>query len=133
MMQIYQGIDIVEIGKFREIILRHPDFIPDIFTEKERAYCDSKKDSSVHYAGRFAAKEAGIKALGIGMSGGGIDHTLREIEVLPSKSGRPELQLSGWIEKLSQKKHISQLTVSISHSEHYAIASVVLTGKQNTV
>lgn len=133
MMQIYQGIDIVEISKFKKVFLSSDDFASDVFSDKEREYCLSKKAPYLHFAGRFAAKEAGLKALGIGMSGTGIDNTLKEIEVLHSSSGKPVLSFSGWIEKISRKKHISQMTVSISHSEHYAVATVILLGNKNTV
>ena len=127
-MKIYQGVDIVEISKFRKICQRNNDFISDIFSDGESGYCMTKKDPYVHFAGRFAAKEASLKALGIGMSGIGIDNTLKEIEVLNGASGKPELSLSGWTEKLSKKRKITQFTVSISHSEHYAVATVILTG-----
>ena len=128
-MRIYQGVDIVELTKFREIFTKNEGLIPDIFTKKEAAYCAAKKDPYIHFAGRFAAKEAGRKALGIGMSGVGIDNTFREIEVLNAASGRPELFFHGWTEKISSKRKISQATVSISHSGNYAVATVILTGE----
>ena len=127
-MKIYQGVDIVEISKFKKIFTTHKDFVTDIFSDGERDYCMSKKNPHIHFAGRFAAKEASLKALGIGMSGTGIDNTLKEIEVLPAKSGKPVLTFSGWAAKISSKKRINQLTVSISHSENYAVATVILTG-----
>ncbi len=128
MMQIYQGVDIVDVVKFSKVFNAHRDFVSDIFSGKERAYCMSKRDPSIHFAGRFAAKEAGLKALGIGFSGRGIDHTLKEIEVIAGPSGRPELSFSGWAKKISRKKRIDRLTVSISHSGNYAVATVILTG-----
>ena len=73
--------------------------------------------------------KASLKALGIGMSGTGIDNTLKEIEILPGSSGKPLLSFSGWTEKISRKKGIKQFTVSISHSENYAVATVILTGR----
>lgn len=127
-MKIYQGIDIVEVSKFRKVFLRHRDLVQDIFTEKEIDYCESKKDPYLHFAGRFAVKEAGLKALGVGMSGTGIDHAFREIETLPGASGKPRLSFSGWTQKISSKKGIDQFTVSISHSASYAVATVILTG-----
>ncbi len=130
-MRIYQGVDIVEISKFRKVALNNGSFAADIFTERERDYCESKKDPYVHLAGRFAAKEASLKALGLGMSGTGIDNTFREIEITPGSSGKPVLSFTGWTEKISRKKGINQLTVSISHSENYAVATVILTGEDN--
>jgi holo-[acyl-carrier protein] synthase len=131
-MHIYQGVDIVEVSKLKKILLSSDNFASDIYSEKEKEYCLSKRDPYIHFAGRFAAKEASLKALGIGMSGTGIDNTLKEIEVLPGSSGKPLLSFSGWTEKISRKKGIKQLTVSISHSENYAVATVILTG-QDTV
>jgi holo-[acyl-carrier protein] synthase len=128
-MQIYQGVDLVEISKFKELFMKHEGFVSDIFTVKEADYCAAKKDPYIHFAGRFAAKEAGLKALGIGMSGTGIDNTLKEIEVLNTASGKPELFFHGWAEKISTKRKISQATVSISHSGNYAVATVILTGE----
>lgn len=131
MMKIYQGVDIVAVRKFQEVFVKNEGLVSDIFTEKETAYCTAKKEPFIHFAGRFAAKEAGLKALGIGMTGTGINHTLREIEVLNSASGRPELFFHGWAGKISAKRKISQATVSISHSGDYAVAAVILTGKED--
>ena len=128
MMKILQGIDIVNISKLKRIILKNSTFISDIFTEKERKYCESRKDPYIHFAGRFAAKESFVKALGTGFSGTGIDHLFQEIEVLPAPSGKPELHVKGWAEKLAKKRRISQWTVSISHASDYAVASVILIG-----
>lgn len=128
-MRIYQGVDMVDLPRFRSVSRRSTGFLADIFSEKEREYCLSKRDPDIHFAGRFAAKEAGLKALGIGMTGSGIDNTLREIEVLPGPSGKPVLSFSGWAEKIRRKKGIRQLTVSISHTDSYAVATVILTGE----
>ncbi|MEW6713773.1 MAG: holo-ACP synthase [Nitrospirota bacterium] len=128
MMQIYQGVDLVGVAKFKDIFDRNKDFVSDIFTEAEREYCHSKKESHIHFAGRFAAKEACIKALGIGLSGAGIDHTFQEIEVTSHSSGKPLISINGWASKVAAKKGINQLTVSISHSSDYAVATVILVG-----
>ncbi len=125
-MTIRQGIDIVEVGKFRNVMERHAAFVGEIFTEQEQEYCLSRKDPQLHFAGRFAAKESYLKALGTGFSGSGIDHAFREIEVLPDRSGRPGIRVTGWISKLAQRRRIDQCSVSISHSGTYAVASVIL-------
>lgn len=130
MIRIHQGVDIVAIRKLKDVLLRNRDFVSDIFTEQERTYCQSKKNQYIHLAGRFAAKEACLKALGTGMSGSGIDHIFREIEVIPDASGKPRLSLSGWAAKISKKKKINQFTVSISHSPDYAVATVILVENQ---
>ena len=82
MIQIHQGVDIVDIRKFKDITLRNEQFIPDIFTQREQEYCLSRKDPYVHFAGRFAAKEACMKALGWGLSLTGIDNMFQEIEIV---------------------------------------------------
>ena len=87
-------------------------------------------DPYVHLAGRFAAKEACLKALGTGLSGSGIDGALREIEVAPERSGRPALSLSGWTEKIGRRRKVYQYTVSISHAGDFAIASVILAAEK---
>ena len=74
-----------------------------------------------------------MKALGIGFSGPGIDYAFLEIETLPCASGKPVLSFSGWVGKISEKQGINQLTVSISHSADYAVASVILVGNENAV
>ena len=127
-MRMYQGVDIVEVSKLKEIMSRNKDFIQDVFTEAEKDYCLSFRDASVRFAGRFAAKEACLKALGTGFSGFGIDYDLREIEVLPGRGGNPFLTISGWTEKISKKKKITQLTVSISHTSNYCVSTVLLVG-----
>ncbi len=128
MIQIRQGIDIVEISKFKGVVERTPRFVEEIFTEQERAYCGSMKNPTLHLAGRFAAKESYLKALGTGISGPGIDSIFQEIEVIPAASGKPEISVRGWAEKLTRKRKISQCSVSISHTPHYAVATVILVG-----
>ena len=130
MMEIYQGIDLVNIPRFKQSCERNKNFITDIFTTREREYCLKRKKPYLHLAGRFAAKEAGLKALGMGMSGTGIDQSLQEIEVLAGKRGKPVVSFSGWVEKISRKKKISNFTVSISHASDYAVATVILMGEK---
>ena len=129
MMRIHQGVDIVEISKFEEVVKRNHRFLLDLFTEQERTYCQSMKNPTLHFAGRFAAKESCAKALGTGFSGSGIDHLFQEIEVISSPSGKPEISLSGWAAKIARRKKIEQASVSISHASDYAVASVILLGK----
>ena len=128
MVRIHQGIDIVPVSKIRDSMQRRPGFEEDVFTARERAYCQGRRDPYIHFAGRFAAKEACLKALGTGLSGTGIDGALGEIEVIPGKSGKPEILVAGWTAAIIRRKRISQLTVSISHSGEYAVASVIMAG-----
>jgi holo-[acyl-carrier protein] synthase len=126
MMRIFQGIDLVTVSKIKEIILRRPQFVEEVFTVCEREYCLARPDPYIHFAGRFAAKEACLKALGTGLSGNGIDGSLGEIEVVPGRGGKPELSIRGWAARIGSRKKIDQLTVSISHSGDFAVASVIL-------
>ncbi len=128
MIQIHQGLDIVDIGKFREVAKRCEGLIADIFSPGEIEYCTSQKDPFVHFAGRFAAKEACLKALGLGIAARGVSHSLRDIEITRHRSGRPGLLLKGWTATVSRRKKIFQYTVSISHSAAAAVASVMLLG-----
>ncbi len=130
MIRILQGIDLVPVSKLKKIMLSRPHFGEEIFTGKEREYCLARPDPYLHFAGRFAAKEACLKALGTGLSGIGIDSSLAEIEVVADKSGKPVLELSGWTAKVGRRKKICQKTVSISHSGAYAVASVILTAEE---
>ncbi len=128
MIQVHQGIDIVELSKFKKIFQKNRHMVSDIFTEKERRYCLSMKDPYIHFAGSFAAKEAFLKAIGRGISGPGVDHVFQEIEISRHRSGKPSISVKGWAARTSKKKRISQFTVSISHSSNYAVASVILLG-----
>ena len=128
MIKIHQGVDLVEISKFNEIVKRNERFLKDLFTERERSHCQSMKDPIPHFAGRFAAKESFAKALGTGFSGLGIDHLFQEIEVVSTPSGKPEISLSGWAAKIAKRRKIGQVSVSISHTSGYAMASVILIG-----
>ena len=130
MMQIYQGVDIVEVAKFSRVFTRNPDFVYDIFSERERAHCLSYREPHLHFAGRFASKEACLKALGVGISQPGIAHAFQEIEVLPHAAGKPVLSMSGWMAKISKLRRIRQSTVSISHSGGFCVATVILVGLQ---
>jgi holo-[acyl-carrier protein] synthase len=128
-MQIYQGVDIVEITKFKKVFQRKDQLISDIFSSREKEYCFPMKNKYSHFAGRFAAKEAYLKALGGGLLGWGAYHVFQEIEIIPEASGKPTLSLSGWAENIAKKRRITQFTVSISHSSNYAVATVILAGK----
>ena len=80
------GVDIVEINRIEKILARTPSFKARVFTEQEREYCDKKHKPAVHYAMRFAAKEAVLKALGTGIANG---IRLCEVEVVHNAKGKP--------------------------------------------
>jgi holo-[acyl-carrier protein] synthase len=117
------GIDIVEIARFAEFIDRHPDRArARLFTEAELAYATGKKRELEHLAARFAAKEAALKALGTGWADG-IAWT--DVEVTRDGAGRPGLVLRGRAAELAKAQGINEWAISLSHTEHYATASVV--------
>lgn len=118
------GIDIVEVDRIKATIGRlGQPFIDRVFTPAEIEYCDGRASRFVHYAGRFAAKEAAMKALGTGW-GEGV--AWREVEILPSESGAPQLVLHGAALERFAKLGAQRSLVSISHTDVHAVAQVVL-------
>jgi len=117
------GIDLVECGRLAGIIERHGErFLRRVFTSGELAYCRGRKRQIEHLAGRFAAKEAVLKALGTGWRGG-IAWT--DVEVVSAPSGQPRIVLSGRCREIAEALGLSGILVSISHTAAHAIASAV--------
>lgn len=103
---------------------RTPRFVERVYTAAERAYCDSRGAvAAQHYAARFAAKEAGLKALQTGWSGG---IAWQDIEVAAHASGAPRLLLHGLVRKLFEQSGATTAHISISHTTEHAIAQVIL-------
>ena len=127
-MRIYQGVDLIEVDRVKDACERHAAFGEDIFTEGETAYCRARPDPYPHLAGRFAVKEACLKAFGLGMGGFGATGKFREIEVESAPSGKPTLRLHGSMERIGKRRRIRQATVSISHTRAHAVATVILLG-----
>jgi holo-[acyl-carrier protein] synthase len=118
------GIDIIEVARIREVLLRTPRFTERVFTTAERAYCDGRGVvSAQHYAARFAAKEAALKALQTGWRGG---ISWQDVEVAAHESGAPYLIFSGQALEIFQKTGATATHLSISHTTQHAIAQVVL-------
>jgi len=118
------GIDIVEISRIKKAVLRWKDsFLKRIFTENEINYSRTKKFSYQHLAARFAAKEAVLKAIG-DSSIQRIDP--REVEVLNDEFGKPTIRLSGEAKKIKEKKKISGIIISMSHTHKLAVANAIL-------
>lgn len=115
------GTDLVDVERMRDIISRRPRFAQRMFTEGERAYCTSARDPSERYAARFAAKEAVLKTLGVGL--GGADFA--DIEVIRLESGQPELRVRGRAAALAAERGIDRWLITLSHSQHLAQAFVV--------
>ena len=121
------GIDIVDISRFERFVRENNELLfKRLFTEQEQAYCTTRRRSAQHYALRFAAKEAFVKALGTGI-GDGI--AWRDMEVVNAPSGKPELVLSGRAAELFREHGLDRVFLSLSHDGNYAVASVILEGK----
>ncbi len=120
------GIDIIETSRIEKAMLKSPErFRARTFTDREVQYCEDKKNRFQHYAARFAAKEAAMKALGTGWSRG---VGFSEIEVINDSSGKPGLIFHGKAEELFKGCGGGSPFLSLSHSREYAVAQVVLTG-----
>ena len=118
------GIDIIEVARIREVLLRTPRFRERVFTPAERAYCDSRGAvAAQHYAARFAAKEAALKALQTGWRGG---ISWQDVEIGSHDSGAPYLILHGPVKGLFESSGSTAAHLSLSHTSEHAIAEVVL-------
>ncbi|MEO6333982.1 MAG: holo-ACP synthase [Pyrinomonadaceae bacterium] len=117
------GIDIVEVYRIAETLARTPRFGERVFTDAEQAYCDAKGAAAAQsYAGRFAAKEAFLKALQTGWRG---KITWRDIEIRSSDQGVPSLHLSGEAASLFKNSGAVTMHLSISHTSEHAVAQVI--------
>ncbi len=119
------GTDIVECLRIAQMIERHGDiFINRVYTPTEIEYCTARKAATQHYAGRWAAKEAVLKAMGTGWTGG-IRWT--DIEVRSEPGGRPRIALGGEARIACERLQIGQILISISHCRSHATAYAVAT------
>jgi holo-[acyl-carrier protein] synthase len=118
------GIDIIEVVRIREVLLRTPRFAERVFTAAERAYCDSRGAvAAQHYAARFAAKEAALKALQTGWVGG---IAWQDVEVASRENGAPFLILRNEVLEVFKRLEATTSHLTISHTTQHAIAQVVL-------
>ena len=117
------GVDIVEVDRIRRIVARHGDrFVRRVFSDREAEYCRSCVHSEQRFAARFAAKEAVLKALGVGWQDG---VSFCDVEVCTNELGAPTVQLSGRALELSRRLGATRFFVSLSHDARYAVAQVV--------
>jgi holo-[acyl-carrier protein] synthase len=117
------GTDLIETKRLQESIDRFgARFLERIFTAGEIEYCQRKKNSAESFAARFAAKEAGAKALGTGISRG---VSWKEFEVRREASGRPTLHVSGRARELAEAMGVRRMQLSLTHSREFAMAVVV--------
>ncbi len=120
------GIDIVECLRIAQMIERHGElFITRVYTEHEIEYCTARKAATQHYAGRWAAKEAVLKALGTGWRRG---IGWRDIEIRNNQQGAPTVLLRGGARDVMERAGIRRLHVTISHCRSFAVAYVVAEG-----
>ena len=113
------GIDLIDIDRIVSVLGRHPDrFRRRVLTEHEQRYCGRKVE---RIAGRWAAKEAISKVLGLGVRGVG----WREIEILPNFAGQPQVYLHARAARRAEVMGLDEVTVSISHERHTAVAVAV--------
>jgi holo-[acyl-carrier protein] synthase len=115
------GIDLVDVERFRMSLARTPSMATRMFTDAERAYAESANDPSERYAARFAAKEAVMKALGVGLGAFGF----HDVEVLREGSGRPSLGVYGAAEQVAAARGVTRWQISLTHTTTSAGAIVV--------
>ena len=117
------GIDLVESARFKAALSRQGErLLAKLFTRDERRYCEDKWNRIAHYSARFAAKEAVLKALGTGWSGG-IRWT--DVEVVHDESGAVSARLSGRARDAARKRKIRTIHINITHTERYSAAMAV--------
>jgi holo-[acyl-carrier protein] synthase len=123
-MVVGSGIDLCEVRRIEQAIARYGNkFLERIFTDGEIAYADRKANRAERYAARFAAKEAGMKALGTGWTGG---IAWRDFEVANLPSGRPTLRFHGKAAQIAEKMGVRNVALSLTHTREQAMAVVIL-------
>ena len=120
---VAHGIDLVDCPRIKEMIKRHGErFLDRVFTAGERAYATANKNKIEKLAGRFAAKEAVLKLMGTGWRG---KIAWTDIEIINDSTGQPKVTLDGEVKKIADGLGIKQISVSITHTANFAIASAV--------
>lgn len=122
MKAIVHGIDLVDFPRIAELVDRHGQrFLDRVFTQAEQAQAGAVKNRTEKLAGRFASKEAVLKMLGTGWRG---KIAWTDIEVKNDQLGRPVVNLSGEVARIAGQMNIEQVSLSITHTANFAIASV---------
>lgn len=122
MAKVGIGVDIMEVARVERALARHPRLAERVFTAEERAYCDSCAHPAEHYAGRWAAREAVVKALGTGFTGG---VGLRDVWVELDETGAPHARLSGRAAEVAEAQGVREVALSISHMREVAVANAI--------
>lgn len=117
------GVDIAEVDRMRAAIERRGEpFVRRVFTRAESSYCEGHRNKYERYAGRFAAKEAAMKALGTGWRRG---IRWQDIEVMREPSGRPTLTLRGAAREIADRLGVKRISITITHTAQQALAQVI--------
>jgi len=125
---LVHGIDLVDCPRIKEMVKRHRGrFRNRVVTPAEQNYAKKNRDRSEKLAGRFAAKEAVLKLLGTGWRG---KIAWTDIEVANNAAGQPQVNLCGEVKKIADKMRIKQISISITHTANFAIASAVALKKK---
>lgn len=125
-MIVGTGVDLCEVGRIETAIGRHGRrFVERVYTAREIAYAERKANKYERFAARFAAKEAGMKALGTGWRGG---LGWRDLEVTNLPSGRPTLTFHGKAAEIAERLGVRNVSLSITHTAEQAMAMVILEG-----
>jgi holo-[acyl-carrier protein] synthase len=128
-MIVGTGVDLVEISRIEDSIARYGErFLDRIYTAGEIAYCRRKRSAAESFAARFAAKEAGAKALGTGIQYG---INWKDLEVVRRPGERPTLVLHGRAAEMGEKRGVSRIWLAISHVKGLAIATVHMEGAES--
>ncbi len=123
-MIVGSGVDLCEVDRIKSAIARHGRrFLERVYTDREIAYSERKANPYERFAARFAAKEAGMKAIGTGWRGG---VRWRDFEVANLPSGRPTLAFHGKAAEYAQKLGVQNISLSITHTSVQAMAIVIL-------
>jgi holo-[acyl-carrier protein] synthase len=117
------GVDIIDVARIKKIVEKNKGFVEKVFTQTEIRYCRDKFRQEVHFAGRFAAKEAFLKAMGTGLRGA---MAWTDISVLNNELGKPAITLAGKTLENFKKKNFQTIHLSISHTREYAVAFVII-------
>ncbi|MDR2346321.1 MAG: holo-ACP synthase [Planctomycetaceae bacterium] len=121
------GTDIIECDRISRMLQRHLNsFVRMVFTDTENKYCSEHKNSNQHYAGRWAAKEAVMKALGTGWITG---LTWTDIEIINQIGGKPIIKLHNGATQIADSLGIDEIQISITHCESHAVAFAIAVGE----
>ncbi len=120
---VAHGIDLVDCPRIEQMIQRHGErFVNRVFTAAEQAYARANKNETEKLAGRFAAKEAVLKLIGTGWRG---KIAWTDIEIINNAAGQPEVTIGGEVKRIADELGIEHISVTITHTANFAIASAV--------